>query len=255
MTQSTWRLLAVVVLAVVLYFTLGGFLSLVLLVVLSIVYVRYTPHRRLERAQAARLHFYAQVNPIKHCLSSLKDARSNGNASRFYDIHRAAVASLPNAKENSNKALSTVNDYIAWHQKRFGKSLLGKETNHPIDSEKLQHDTKADVVGKLNDLKAELSYNTEVATIDPIPTEDVHFINNASSHINEVFEESLSDHSFAVIYEQQRTRRSMEHIAHAIGNEVSLANRRAARAESEAKKAHRKAGSAKRKADQAGPSS
>ena len=66
MTQSTWRLLAVVVLAVVLYFTLGGFLSLVLLVVLSIVYVRYTRHRRLERAQAARLHFYAQVNPIKH---------------------------------------------------------------------------------------------------------------------------------------------------------------------------------------------
>ena len=57
MSQGTWRLLAIGVVTIVAYLTLGWFLTLVSIVVLSIVYVRYTPDSRFGRARTARSSF------------------------------------------------------------------------------------------------------------------------------------------------------------------------------------------------------
>ena len=253
MSQGTWRLLAIGVVTIVAYLTLGWFLTLVSIVVLSIVYVRYTPDSRFDRARTARSLFYAQLNPLKARLSSLKDAKETGNASRFYEIHQELLESLQKIKEPSINSVSVVNEYIAWHEKRYANSNDGQENSNEFASEGSYEGKKDGFLENLKKLQAELSYETKVPSIDPIPSEEVGFFNKAASECRELFDDSLLDHEFALIYEQHKTRRSIEHMSQVMRNEVAAARSEAAAAKAASKKATRQAREAKRKANQNNP--
>ena len=250
MSQGTWRLLAIGVLTIGAFITLGEVLTLLLIAVLSIVYVRFTPYCRYAIARTARRNFYKHPNPTKLLLSSLKDAKETGNASRFYEIHQELVESLQKIKEPSMKSVGVVNHYIAWHEKRYANSNDGQENSNAFASEG-RHDGKKDgFLETLKELQVELSYDSKVPSIDPIPSEEVGFFNKAASECRELFDDSLLDHEFALIYEQHKTRRSIEHMSQVMRNEVAAARSEAAAAKAASKKASRQARAAKRKANQ-----
>ncbi|MCY3859249.1 MAG: hypothetical protein OXG25_10130 [Gammaproteobacteria bacterium] len=253
MSQGTWRLLAIGVVTIVAYLTLGWFLTLVSMVILSIVYVRFTPNSRFVRARTARSSFYAQLNPLKARLSSLKEAKETGNASRFYEIHQELVEDLQKTKEPSNNSVRVVNEYIAWHEKRYANSNDGQENSNAIVSDDRQDGKKNGFLQTLKELQEELSYETKVPSIDPIPLEEVVFFDIATSECRELFDDSLLDHEFALIYEQHKTRRSIEHTSQVMRNEVAVARSEAAAAKVASKKASRQARAAKRKANQNNP--
>ena len=253
MIQGTWRLLAIGVVTIVAYLTLGWFLTLVSIVILSIVYVRYTPDSRFNRAHTARSFFYAQLNPLKARLSSLKDAKETRNASRFYEIHQELVESLQKIKGPSINSVRVVNEYIAWHEKRYANSNDGQENSNAIVSAGRQDGKKDSFLETLKKLQVELSYETKVPSIDPIPSEEVGFFNKAASECRELFDDSLLDHEFALIYEHHKTRRSIEHMSQVMRNEVAAARSEAAEAKAASKKASRQARAAKRKANQNNP--
>ncbi|MCY4128592.1 MAG: hypothetical protein OXG15_05035 [Gammaproteobacteria bacterium] len=250
MNQTSRRILAGVLLGVAMYFALGVALTLISLGVLTIVYVRYTPHNRFTTARTARVRYYAQLNPVKQLLSALRDAWSSENAPRFYDVHQELTSSLPKYSQHANSALSIVKKYIAWHQKRYGGSNSGKEESNAKPKGDTGFEKKNYILDTFIEMKAELSYSTEVEPIDPIPLEDERFFDKTISECSKLFEESLSNHNFAMIYEQHRTRTSLENMTASLRSEVAAADRRAAAAESAANKASRQARSAKRKADQ-----
>ena len=253
MSQGTWRLLAIGVVTIVAYLTLGWFLTLVSIVILSIVYVRFTPNSRFDRARMARSFFYAQLNPLKARLSSLKDAKETGNASRFYEIHQELVADLQKIKERSINSVRIVNEYIAWHEKRYANSNDGQENSNAIASEGRRDGKKDGFLESLKERQVELSYETKVPSIDPIPSEEVGFFDKAESECRELFDDSLLNHEFALIYEQHKTRRSIERMSQVMRNEVAAARSEAAAAKAASKKASRQARAAKRKANQNNP--
>ena len=253
MSQGTWRLLAIGVVTIVAYLTLGWFLTLVSIVILSIVYVRFTPNSRFDRARMARSFFSAQLNPLKARLSSLKDAKETGNATRFYEIHQEFVESLQKIKDPSMNSVRVVNEYIAWHEKRYAISNDGQEDSNANVSEPPQDGKKDGFFDTLKELQVELSYETKVPSIEPIPSEEVGFFNKAASECRELFDDSLLDHEFALIYEQHKTRRAIEHMSQVMRNEVAAARSEAAAAKAASKKASRQARAAKRKANQNNP--
>ena len=247
MGSHIWTMLAIGVLTVVVLITSGQILALILLLALIFVYVRHTPHKRFERATAARINFLAQLNPVKQKLSSLSEARESGNASRFYDIHQDLVSNLPKFKENAISSWNQVQEYSEWHKNRYGELAHINKTelsNDPVNSNK---DTNVDFASKLNEFMDQFSYTKIVDPIEPIPSDDVSFFNKAASECHRLFDESLVDQKFALVYEQKQTRRSIENMR----VEIAAANNQATKATAEAKKATRKAKSAERKARQA----